>query len=355
MTGGTPSRRPISTAPYNAESDPSALVEPLTAVGAHYVRSNFTVPTLPASAYRLVVDGAVHAPCTLDLATLRALPWVERTVTMECAGNDRLGLQPLPAGEPWGSGAVGTARWGGVRLRDVLARAGGLDDATEVVFTAADAGARHDADGPVPFARSLPRDVAEHPDTLLALTMQGAPLAPEHGAPVRLVVPGWYGMANVKWLVGITAVREPFTGYFQRQRYVYDTPDDVAPVMRMRVKASITSPRDGSVVPAGPLTVRGWAWSGDGAITRVEVAVGGGDAWQPAVLGAAADVHAWTPWHCTVPAPDAGRLVLRARAHDASGAVQPDMAPWNRLGYGNNAVRPVVVAVHASPGTSAAG
>jgi DMSO/TMAO reductase YedYZ molybdopterin-dependent catalytic subunit len=349
------SRQPISITPYNAESDPAALVDPVTAVGAHYVRSNFAVPALPAAEYRLVVDGAVEAPCTLDLAALGALPWVERTVTMECAGNDRLGLQPLPAGEPWGSGAVGTARWGGVRLRDVLACAGGLTDATEVVCSAADAGSRADADGPVPFARSLPREVVEQAEPFLALTMQGAPLRPEHGAPVRLVVPGWYGMANVKWLVRITGVREPFTGYFQQQRYVYVRGDDVQPVTRMRVKAAIMSPRDGEAVPAGPLTVRGWAWSGEGAITRVEVAAGGGEAWQPADLGAPADPQAWTPWQCTLPDVAPGRLVLRARAHDASGAVQPMVPEWNRLGYGNHAVRAVIVQVHASPGASTAG
>jgi DMSO/TMAO reductase YedYZ molybdopterin-dependent catalytic subunit len=349
-------RRPISWAPYNAESDPLALVEPITTHGAHYVRSNFRVPDLSAADYRLSLDGAVERACTLDLAALRALPWVERTVTMECAGNDRLGLQPLPAGEPWGSGAIGTARWGGVRLRDVLALAGGvLFDASELVFTAADAGPRADAEGTVRFARSLPRDEVDRADPLLALTMNGEPLAPAHGAPVRLVVPGWYGMANVKWLVGITAVREAFAGYFQQRRYVYDTANGTRPVARMRVKAGITAPREGEVRTTGPLTVRGWAWSGDGAITRVEVAVGGGDDWLPAALGMPADSAAWTPWQLTIPSVHAGRLVLRARAHDASGAVQPEVVAWNRLGYGNHAVRPVVVEVRDSTGDASAG
>lgn len=374
MTARVTARVTIREAPYNAETAPAALAPAITPAEAHYVRSNFDVPSIAPAAYALALDGAVTSSRRVTLAELATLPWHEHVVTVECAGNDRLGLRPLPAGEPWASGAVATARWGGVRLADVLALVDVHPEAIEVVATGADAGPRddaapadHDGDardgapgaGPsrraVRFARSLPLDVARHPDTLLALHMNGAPLQPAHGAPVRLVVPGWYGMANVKWLQALTLVTAPFTGYFQQRRYVYDTADGVTPVTRMRVKSLITSPAAGEVVAPGPLTVQGWAWSGNGPITRVEVNVDGGDAWHDATLGPPDGAHAWTPFTCVLGPAQAGRLVLASRASDASGAVQPAQVTWNRLGYGNNAVRPVVVEVRASPEARAPG
>jgi DMSO/TMAO reductase YedYZ molybdopterin-dependent catalytic subunit len=234
-----------------------------------------------------------------------------------------------------------------------LARAGVETTACEVVATGADAGPRDDAAHPVRFARSLPIDVASHPDTLLATHMNDRPLAPEHGAPVRLIVPGWYGMANVKWVQQLTLVTTPFAGYFQRARYMYVTSHGMEPVTRARVKSMITVPREESRVPASPLSVEGWAWSGDGAITHVEINVGGGDTWVPAEVGEAAGPWAWAPFRAVITPPHAGRLVLASRATDASGAVQPDTPPWNALGYGNNAVRPLVVQVTAAERGSA--
>jgi DMSO/TMAO reductase YedYZ molybdopterin-dependent catalytic subunit len=343
--------RVIKTDPYNAETAADELGAAVTPTAAHYVRSNFDLPVLDRDRYRLAIDGDVRQAQHLDLQALAQLPTVETRVTMECAGNDRLGMRPIPAGEPWASGAVATATWGGVRLADVLALAQPLEGTCEVIVTGADRGPRDDAltPGPIPFARGVPLEVAMHPDTLLALTMNGAPLPVAHGAPVRLVVPGWYGMANVKWVVGLTLARASFTGYFQQQRYVYDETGGIRPVTRMRVKSMVTAPVDGATVPLGAITVRGWAWSGEGRITRVELGCGGGDDWQDAVLGEPAGAHAWTPWQATRVVDRPGRLVLRSRATDESGATQPDVAPWNRLGYGNNAVRPVVVHVTASP------
>jgi DMSO/TMAO reductase YedYZ molybdopterin-dependent catalytic subunit len=343
-------RRIIKQRPYNAETSPDALSDVVTPVASHYVRSNFDLPVLDRARYQLAVNGEVAHEQQLRLHTLAQLPAVQSRVTMECAGNDRLGMRPTPAGEPWASGAVATATWGGVRLADVLALASPLDAAREVIVTGADRGVRDDAltTDEVPFARGLPLEVAMHPDTMLALTMNGEPLTVAHGAPVRLIVPGWYGMANVKWVVGLSLSREPFAGYFQQQRYVYDEAGAVRPVTRMRVKSLITAPSDGGTVPAGEITVRGWAWSGRGRISRVQLAVGGGEAWVDATLGAAEGPYAWTPWQLTcVVTP--GRLVLRSRATDEAGTTQPDVASWNRLGYGNNAVRPLVVHVTDSP------
>jgi len=326
--------------PYNAETPEYALSEQVTPTPLVYVRSNFEMPLLDAS-HSIAVGGAVRAPYVLDLAALRALPQRIVGCTMECAGNDRLSIHPLPSGEPWSSGALSTMTWSGPSLRDVLSGAGVLEHACEILFTAADGGPRDDADGRVTFARSIPIVEASHPDTILAHSMNGAPLTPEHGAPVRLVVPGWYGMANVKWVQRIDALLTPYDGYFQRQRYVYDEASGISAVRRMRVKSVITSPTVGSANPTS-LVVRGWAWSGAGAIQGVEVAIDGGAQWQAAHLGTPATPYAWTPWECSVMIEQLGRHTLRSRATDATGAVQPDLIVWNRLGYGNNAVRPVV-------------
>jgi DMSO/TMAO reductase YedYZ molybdopterin-dependent catalytic subunit len=343
------SRVVIKRDPYNAEAPLPALADPITRPASHYVRSNFAVPTLDHAEYALQIDGAVAEPASLSWATLSALPRVDAVMTMECAGNDRLGMRPVPTGEPWDSGAVSTAHWRGVRLRDVLATVTLAHDVTEILATGADSGPRDDAlvPGPVTFARALPLAVAQHPDTLLAMEMNGAPLPPEHGAPVRLIVPGWYGMANVKWVVRLSALREAFTGYFHQQRYVYEQAEGVTPVTFARVKSMITAPSEGARLPLVGCTVRGWAWSGTAPIAGVDVAVGGGDAWQPATLGPAPGAHAWTPWWLELPAPPEGRLTLRSRATDADGRRQPETVPWNRLGYGNNAVRPVTV--HIGP------
>ena len=333
----------IRREPYNAESPASALHSATTPTANSYVRTNFGVPTLLDS-HEIVIYGAVEREARITVAQLQRMAQHTIAATMECAGNDRLGMQPLPVGEPWRHGALSTVTWSGVLLRDVLNMVTPTHDAIEVLFTAADAGSRDDADGVVRFARSLPLAQAQQPETLIALQMNGAPLTPDHGAPVRLAVPGWYGMASVKWLTHIELLRAPFEGYFQRQRYVYDSALGVEPVTRMRVKSIITTPSDMAVC-GRTVAVSGWAWSGNGDITHVDVGVDGGDSWHSATLGVPASVHAWTPFHTTIQFPRAGRFVLRSRAGDASGATQPDTIVWNRLGYGNNAVRHVVIDV----------
>lgn len=333
----------IRHTPYNAETPSGALQHAITPSANAYVRTNFDVPTLDAS-HVIVVDGAVRRPLSVSVADLRGMPQHEVVATMECAGNDRLGMAPLPTGEPWRHGALSTVSWSGVPLAELLARAGLDAAAVEVLVTAADAGAREDAEGEVRFARSLPLADALHRDTVLALHMNGEPLTPPHGAPVRLAVPGWYGMASVKWVTRVEVLRVPFTGYFQRQRYVYDDGDGITPVDRMRVKSIITEPEYGAAC-GRQVTVKGWAWSGFGAITQVELAIDGGEPWITTTLGQPASAHAWTPWEAAITLPRDGRFVLRSRATDSGGATQPDAIAWNRLGYGNNAVRHIVIDV----------
>ena len=334
-------RKAIIDDPYNAETPLDRLDGGIVAVGDFFVRSHFAVPAIAPEAWRCAVDGA-----TLDLEALKSLPARRVAVTLECAGNGRTLLEPPVAGAPWGFGGVSTAEFEGVPLREVLARAGVGTGAREILFRGADSGTV--AGGrTVTFERSLPLGVAMQPDVLVAWGMNGAPLAPEHGAPVRLVVPGWYGVASVKWLVGIRALATPFTGYFQADSYVYKGgpgfPDDT-PVGPMRVRAIIASPEDGARVSAGDVEVRGSAWSGAGAVTRVEVSADRGRTWIEAALKPSG-ARAATGWTAVVRLGGPGDGELRARATDAAGNTQPDDPPWNALGYGNNAVQRVTVRV----------
>jgi len=326
--------------PLCAETPVPVLQHAVTPSESVYVRSNFDTPDAHAD-WTVTVRGAVEQAVSLSLGALAQWPQHTVLVTMECAGNWRLGMTPVPEGEPWKYGAVSTTRWSGVPLRELLTRAGVSGDAVEVLAVGADAGPRSDAEGIVRFERSLPLEQALHPDTLVATHMDGEPLSAEHGAPVRLIVPGWYGMASVKWLVALEVRTTPFDGYFQSKRYVYHTASGTTPVSRALVKSMIVSPAPESTCDADTV-VRGWAWSGHGAITRVEVAVNG--TWYDASLGAAASAYAWPPFELAVPLP-VGDVELRSRATDASGATQPESIEWNSLGYGNNAVRAVRVVV----------
>jgi DMSO/TMAO reductase YedYZ molybdopterin-dependent catalytic subunit len=283
----------------------------------------------------------VDRPQKLSLDDLRGLGSRTLISTMECAGNGRTALAPLPGGEPWHTHAVGTASWTGVPLRAVLERAGLRSSTREILAAGVDRGQPEDAPAPLAYERALPLDKAMHPDTLLAWDMNGAPLTREHGGPLRLVVPDWYGMASVKWLTRLEARDSPFEGYYQSQRYVYDLADGtpVRPVTTMRVKSLIVSPADGERVRGPSLTIRGRAWAGQTPIVRVEISTRGGESWEEARLLGAASEHAWAAWEYTWQPPAPGRHVLRVRARDAAGNQQPHLGHWNRHGYGSNAVR----------------
>lgn len=354
----------VTTDPYNAETPSAALTEPVTPVDALFVRDHFGVPHTPPAAWRLRIDGAVRRPYELGYDELTALPRHTIEVVLECAGNGRSQMTPRPPGLPWGQRAVGCARFEGVPFRVVAERAGIDPAAVEFVFTGADSGTVRGR--PAAFQRSLPVAVALHPETLLATRLGGAPLTPEHGAPVRLVVPGRYAVADVKWLVGARAVTSPFTGVFQTEEYVYVDARGTAegPVTARRVKALITTPEpDEDLRRDRETVVRGRAWSGDGvSVRRVEVRAvhededegasdggaggeGGAGAWQDAVLEAPSGPYAWTGWSFRWTPRSPGRYRLLARATDAAGATQPERAPWNARGYGCNTVATVDVVV----------
>ena len=335
----------INGAPYNAEAPPAALKGDITPTEMHYVRSNFALPTHPGT---LEIGGAVGRLMSLTLDDLRAMHAVERTVTLECAGNGRLEMRPLPNGEPWGDYAVSTARWTGARLSDVLAQAQPAENGVDVRFAGADSGPYHlhpvltDTDrGDLNFVRSLPLDLAADPTAgiLIAYEMNGEPLRADHGAPFRLIVPHWFGVASVKWLQRLDVLTEPYVGEFQTGHYVYEWADRPhEPVTLMRVRARITDPDAGAVLPLGTHLVRGKAWSGTGPITNVDVSLTGEGEWYPARVEPPTDDSHWQTWTYEWTPPYVGRHTLRARATDAAGNVQPEVPPWNRLGYGNNAI-----------------
>jgi DMSO/TMAO reductase YedYZ molybdopterin-dependent catalytic subunit len=327
----------IQAQPFNAEAPPGALAGDTTPTGLHYVRSNFA---LPAHDGTLEVGGAVETPITLTLDDLRAMPAVEQVVTLECAGNGRLRQTPLPVGEPWGDYAVSTATWTGALLHQVLERARPAAGGVAVRFEGADHGPYYDYDD-ITFIRSLALAHAADPaaDILIACAMNGEPLSPDHGAPFRLIVPRWYGVASVKWLKRIRVLTQPYLGEFQTGHYVYEWADRPhEPVTLMRVRARITDPAPGATIPAGTYTVRGKAWTGTGPVTSVDVSVTGAGDWFAAELEPPKGPYQWQDWSFEWRVTRVGRHTLRARATDAAGNVQPDVPPWNRLGYGNNAV-----------------
>ena len=347
MAGGRDPLVIVKRDPLNAEAPLSALRERLTPPEQFYVRNNFPVPNIATDEWRLVIDGAVERPVTLTWSDIQALRSQTLTATMECAGNGRTSFVPLPTGEPWALGAVSTAVWRGVSLRDLLHSAGLHESVVEILFEGADRGKREGYDKPVTFARSLTLEKALHPDTLLAYEFNGIPLPAHHGGPLRLLVPGWYGMASVKWVTHIAALEQPFIGHFQTERYVLEVPGNpsVEPVREMRVRALITSPAPGAALAQGLQFISGMAWSGSGKIVRVEVSVEGEGSWQPATLAVETESYTWQQWQLEWQPPRPGRYVLRARATDEQGNTQPDAAPWNRLGYVNNSIQCVICEV----------
>ena len=264
--------------PPNIEASLPDLERGIVGNDRFYVRCNFPVPQLDAETWQLEVAGAFERPRSWSMDELSALPRVERTVTLECAGNGRTLMSPTPAGTPWGLGAVGTARFGGVRLADVLAASRLQAAATEIVFTGADGGTV-EPEGRIAYEFNLDLATTVGTEPILALTMAGEPLPPAHGFPVRLVVPGHYGMQSVKWLTRVTAVERPFAGHFPRkyryrgQRGVIDE----SPVGAIRVRSLITSPADGQHLHVEPIVVRGIAWSGFQPVKSVEIEADDGD------------------------------------------------------------------------------
>ncbi|MEU9573775.1 sulfite oxidase [Streptomyces massasporeus] len=342
----------LSLAARNHGLPLEALRHDVTPPGLHYVLTHYDIPYVPdATAWRLTVGGRVRHPLSLSPARLRTYPAVTTRVTLECAGNGRALLSPRPVSQPWLVEAVGTAEWTGVPLRLLLREAGVEADAVDVVFTGADHGVERGVEQD--YQRSLPLGVAtgDDPEVLVAHAMNGAPLPPQHGSPLRLVVPGWYGMAQVKWLRDITVLAIPFTGFQQSVAYrIRREPGEAGdPVTLIAPRALLIPPgfpdfmSRTRVVAPGTVTLEGRAWSGHAPVTAVEVSTDGGATWRPADLEPDHGHRwAWRRWSSVWTAAP-GDHVLSVRAHDGSGRTQPTEQPWNRGGFASNLVQRVPV------------
>jgi DMSO/TMAO reductase YedYZ molybdopterin-dependent catalytic subunit len=322
-----PEQRKIVTAtPENSETPLDDVRSWVTPNRLFFVRNHFDMPEIRVEDWRLRVAGCVERAIEWTWDELTAMP--ERTVfaTMECAGNGRSFLTPKPHGVPWGSGAVGHAEWTGVPLRLVLEKSGLRPGALEVLFEGHDRGSEADHPEPMNFARSLPLEKALDPDTLLAYRMNGELLEPIHGFPLRLLVPGWYGVASVKWLKSVEVVDRPFKGYYQTVKYTVQRRtgrgEETTVVGPMMVKSEIVRPHAGEVLGIGTNRLFGVAWGGPEVVGRVEVSTDGGRSWSEAQLIGPRAPYSWTMWEYLWEVADPGDYVVLARAA-AAGHIQP--------------------------------
>ena len=330
-----------------------ALHHAITPVGLHYLLIHFDIPTVDVANYELSVGGRVRNPLRLTLDEITSRPATTLTVTLECAGNGRARLSPRPMSQPWLGEAVGTAEWTGTSLASLLDEAGPLPEAVDVVFTGLDRGVQGGVDQW--YERSLSLDDASRPEVLLVYAINGMPLPPQHGFPLRLIVPGWYGMTHVKWLRSITVADREFGGYQQATSYHYRTREGEGgePVTRMLPRALMVPPgvpdfmtRTRFVKPSKH-EIEGRAWSGRGAIVKVEFSDDGGASWARARLEAPVSQYGWRRWTSDWDATRLGEYELCVRATDEAGNVQPVDPSWNFEGVQNNSVQRVAVVVGA--------
>ena len=338
-----------SARPEDFETPPHLLASWITPNDLFYVRSHFYTPDIQESAWRLRIDGDVERPLSLTLNELRQMRSTTRVVTLECAGNGRAFFQPPVAGVQWRKGAVGTARWTGVRLLDLLRQAGMKAGTRHVWLDGADVGIGRAPD----FIRNVPVDKAMHPDTVLAYEMNGQPLPVAHGFPLRAVVPGWEGAYSVKWLTHIRVADREHDGAFVQSGYRYPkrpvmpgtavAPADTVPLTGLVVKSLITAPAADAVVPLGRVWIAGVAWAGEDDIKQVDISTDHGRTWTPARLGRDRAPYAWRQFEYEWRVREPGVYLVLSRATDSRGRVQPIVAEWNPAGYLWNAIDQVRV------------
>ena len=345
---GRYTRQEVALASRNSGMPLESLRYDVTPIGLHYLLIHFDIPPADPAAWRLEIGGLVTNPVSMDLAQIRRMPAKTLRVTMECAGNGRGQMSPRYPSVPWLEEGVSTADWTGVSLSRLLQESGLKAGVKEIVFHGADRGIERGIAHS--FSRSLAPAEAQHDDVLVAYAMNGAPLPPQHGAPLRLVVPGWYGMASVKWLERIEAIDRAFDGVQQALSYHFRKApgEERVPCTRMRVNSLMAPPgipdfyARGRSVDAGPVEILGRAWSGAAPVKRVEFSVDGD--WSEAALEPPAGGHAWQRWRASWNA-SPGEHELRCRATDAAGATQPLEPEWDATGFGNNSVQCVEVTV----------
>lgn len=324
----------------------------LTPVPHFFVRNHMHEPSeLDAGDWRLSIGGEVEKPVTLSLAELSRFETHSVVNTLECAGNGRSLQRPQVPGIQWGKGAVGTARFTGPRLRDVLQRAGVKSTGKHVMFRGLD-----EVPGKVPpFIRSIPIEKALDSDTLIATHMNGSPLTRHHGFPARALVPGWIGAASCKWLTEIKVLENEFAGNFMSPGYRFPNqpgqpgeaikPEDTHPLTALSVKSVIAGPLDGATLKSGKVSVHGAAWAGEADVAKVEISTDGGVTWNPATLGRDQAHYAWRLWSFNWKATKGGEYAILSRATDTQGRTQPSTPVWNPSGYLYNAIDQVKVHV----------
>ena len=350
-----------SESPVNLEMPFSTLGSFLTPTKTFYVRTHFPIPAIDRNAWSLYVVGEVEKPFTINYEQLITLESVTAAVTLECAGNNRNFLEPKVKGVQWRLGAVGTAEWTGVPLSTLLDRATPKPNAREVILEGADCGTLEDPKSPpgeLKFARSIPLEKARR-DVLLAYKMNGCDLPPEHGFPLRAIVPGWYAMASIKWLQRIIVTDRPFTGYYQTLDYAYwqrtdyghwqrgENVAELTPLSELQVKAEIAHPAEGEIVPANTtVSLRGAAWACDAEISKVELSTDGGATWKEASLAGESKPNAWRLWQFDWKTPSQpGKQTLMVRATDSLGRTQPLHRDPDRGTYMINQLLPIEVEV----------
>lgn len=344
------------TNPLDAETPVREFTSYLTPISRFFVRSHFGPPPPEAVSdtnWKLRVGGLVERSSEFTLKDLRQMESVTITAVLQCSGNGRAHHRPKVPGVQWDRGAVGNAQWTGVRLRDVLTRVGVLASGKHVQFQGAD---RPVVDSVPLFVRSIPLEKALHPDTILAYEMNGRPLPLLHGAPLRVITPGWMADSCTKWLTDITVQADEAKGYYMQTAYRVPVrpvePGAIAsgpsrPVEAMVVKSLIAAPQEGDRVGPGPVTIQGVAWGGDAKVVNVEVSIDEGKTWEAARLVGEDQPYAWRQWQFIWKAKAAGTFTILCRATDARGEVQQAMSPWNPSGFLWNGWDRVTITVKA--------
>lgn len=330
------------TRPFDAETPVREFTSFLTPNHRFFVRSHFGPPlpeALSEAIWKLRIGGLVERSREFTVKDLKQFEPVTITAVVQCSGNGRAFHRPKVPGVQWERGAVGNAQWAGARLRDVLARAGVHAGARHVQFQGAD----RPVVASVPlFTRSIPLEKALHPDTILAYEMNGRPLPLLHGAPLRVITPGWMADSCIKWLTEITVQAEESKGYYMQTAYRVPTkPGEpgaspgglMVPVEAMVVKSLIAAPQEGATVKSGPVTIQGVAWGGEAKVVKVDVSLDEGKSWEPARLVGDDHPYAWRQWQFLWKAKTPGTFTILCRATDARGDVQPSVSPWNPSGF----------------------
>ena len=355
LSAADPEKRDMivrSARPEDLEMPVSGFADNITPIEHFFVRTHVYVPSVDAATFRLKVEGEVATPVELSLDELKQMPAVEIVAVAECAGNGRNFYEPYIPGAQWQHGAVGNGRWKGVRLADVLKRAGIKASAVEVVFDGADSPI-----GTMPdFQRAVPAKKALDPNTILAYEMNGQPLPAKHGYPLRVVAPGWASDCWTKWLSSIRVLDKPFDGFWMTGSYrkpanavipgAAIAMEQMEPVTSLKVKSIISSPLENAQVEAGkPTAIHGVAWTGDtgGGVTAVEVSVDGGRSWRQARLEGPPTLYGFRSWSINWTPSRESYFNLMVRATDKSGAAQPMAQEWNPSGYGWNVAHRVGV------------